>query len=237
MTPNADAMPERIKLWYASAAGAGASFEAKVFCGMPTPADRYRPTSSQVEGERYQAALASMGVTSVSETVTVIRVGGTQGPSACVAGQTPDLWGDANFLRTVVQNSVSAPAPAPTYQQGAPAQQQSAPSPGQQWQRPVSPAAPPPDLGPPPTPPPPPAPQRAAAPAAPAPAPAPPPAADLEVELPAELPVREGTLPGFQDGFFPGHFSSVGPGWEARARLLEGIRLVRAKRTAARELA
>ncbi|CAK0801486.1 unnamed protein product [Prorocentrum cordatum] len=214
MTPNAEGLPGRITRWYASAAGEGASFEANVFCGAPTPADRYQPTSTQAETARYQASLRNMGVTSMSETVTVLRVGGTQGPVACVAGEPrPDLWGDAGFLRTVVQNSLATPA-----------QQHASPPPGQQRQRSPASAAPLPDLEPPATP------RQAAAPAAGA-------GGGLEEELPDELPVREGALPGFQDGFFPGHFRAPGPGWEARARLLEGIRRLRARKDQAAERA
>eukprot|EP00930_Biecheleria_cincta_P094356 TRINITY_DN8538_c0_g1_i1.p1 TRINITY_DN8538_c0_g1~~TRINITY_DN8538_c0_g1_i1.p1 ORF type:complete len:856 (+),score=159.18 TRINITY_DN8538_c0_g1_i1:60-2627(+) len=109
MAPNVESMPGRIEGWYRAGAGSSAAgFEALVFHGAATPAERYLPTSSSVEAARYQAALRGLGITTLSEVVGVLADGGPNfgGPGASLAGDPrPNLWGDQSFLRLVVQKS------------------------------------------------------------------------------------------------------------------------------------
>jgi len=223
MAPNVEDMPKRIEEWYRSTAGDSATFRAFIFHGSPTPAERYLPTASEVETQRYRAALQAMGVRTLSEVVVVITIGGPSdgSPPAILADAAQaDLWGNQPYLRGVVQKAAASAVPP---------------------MAPAAPAAALPfeaadDLG-------------TASRAVPSPAPASPPAppvaaiADLdaaaaeaaaavaaaaaakdaeEMGRPVES-AREGNLPGFRKGFFPSYCSGPSSAWVPTARELEKL--------------
>ncbi|CAJ1329170.1 unnamed protein product, partial [Effrenium voratum] len=101
MAPNVEEMPQRMKRWLDTAC------EGLVFRGTATPAPRYQPTSSSVETTRYQAALQRLGVTSLSEVVGVLQLGGAAAQVSLAGAARPELWADHSFLRMVVQQSAS----------------------------------------------------------------------------------------------------------------------------------
>mmetsp|Transcript_134756 Transcript_134756/g.262426 ORF Transcript_134756/g.262426 Transcript_134756/m.262426 type:complete len:830 (-) Transcript_134756:240-2729(-) len=227
MTPNVEDLPGRLKSWYCEEADEGANFQALIFRGLPTPAQQYLPTSSSVETYRYQAAMQRMGVRTLSEVVTVLTVhgpGSSAGPNVGLAGNPrANLWSDHSFLRLVVQRSLFTMINAPvetaqpkTGQQPGDSASSSSSSSGMtngiresvaatsdasltQVNRSKVVAA---DVPPKQVPVEQPATQRAAK---------------------ADDRSREGSLPGFQVGFFPAYCQEPLAGWEATAEELEQI--------------
>lgn len=238
MAPNVEGLPARVEGWYQAGAAevapsaATQGFEAFVFRGPPTEADRYQPTSTPAETQRYQATLRRMGITTLSECLIVLAADEgpeSPGPRASIAGQPrPDLWSDHMFLRLVVQRALAKDLDQPAF--AAPQSAvYNAPSAAQPAASPA--------YSPPPTPAPP-KPQRAApaaasppkpqrAPAAPAAPPVPPAPPTPPTPAPKQAPPdrsREGWLPGFQPGFFPAHCSGcAAPEWEPTAEELGRI--------------
>lgn len=208
MSPNVQELPRRISEW------CDVNTTGLVFSGTPTPAERYQPTSSGVETSRYQAALANMGITSLSEVVGVMVMGGTEKKVSIAGEARPELWADHSFLRMVVQKSGDASSASSS--ESRPQATES-----------VAPPVPPPkkntepkrSMPAPVTPDPAVDPYAAAANAAAAVSAASTAASQGEPQKQA----REGNLPGFQPGFFPGYCQGPAPAWEPTAKELEKL--------------
>eukprot|EP00929_Paragymnodinium_shiwhaense_P038166 TRINITY_DN20219_c0_g1_i1.p1 TRINITY_DN20219_c0_g1~~TRINITY_DN20219_c0_g1_i1.p1 ORF type:complete len:888 (-),score=128.75 TRINITY_DN20219_c0_g1_i1:238-2901(-) len=246
MAPNVEEMPQRLQGWFQSGSGGAAvPHQGLVFRGQPTPADRYQPTSSQAETRQYQSAFKQMGISTLSEVVTVLALlpPGTPSVGCSLAGEfRSELWGDHQFLRVVVQKAHERSATPVAQTAGSAVGVQELPpqpqrqSPPKPTRAPAAAAAPAAQAAPPkpvrqpeaaaPTPAPAAAPAQAApskparqAPPAAAPAaPSPPPQRPAQQRMPDRS--REGCLPGFQPAFFPAHCQGPTPEWQPTAQEL-----------------
>jgi len=198
MSPNVQELPQRINEW------CDVNITGLVFSGTPTPAPRYQPTSSGVETSRYQAALERMGVTSLSEVVGVMVMGGNKKEVSIAGEARPELWADHSFLRMVVQKSAPASAPATSTPPPPPSQKKPEPKPTV-----PAPVTSDPSVDP-----------YAAATNAAAAVSA---ATTASSQGEPQKQAREGNLPGFQPGFFPGYCQGPSPAWEPTARELHEL--------------
>lgn len=206
MSPNVQELPRRISEW------CDVNTTGLVFSGTPTPAERYQPTSSGVETSRYQAALADMGITSLSEVVGVMVMGGTEKKVSIAGEARPELWADHSFLRMVVQKSGDASSASESRPQATESVAPPVPPPKKKTEPKRSmpaPVTPDPAVDP----------YAAAANAAAAVSAASTAASQGEPQKQA----REGNLPGFQPGFFPGYCQGPAPAWEPTAKELEKL--------------
>eukprot|EP00927_Polykrikos_kofoidii_P010958 TRINITY_DN14628_c0_g2_i1.p1 TRINITY_DN14628_c0_g2~~TRINITY_DN14628_c0_g2_i1.p1 ORF type:complete len:574 (-),score=81.27 TRINITY_DN14628_c0_g2_i1:48-1694(-) len=203
MAPNVEEMPARVETWLRSGSEANAMepifYDALVFRGTPTPADNYQPTSTQAETRQYQETLRRMKISSLSETVMVLCLRDPDSlRSRAILAESPQAnLWSDNHFLKIVVQSAVSGT-----QNSWGEEPVSAATPGNQAGATE-------------------ASNSVMAPRLPA-------RSLLMQQRPAlKSPRREGSLPGFQAGFFPDNVTSPMSGWERVAQELGRVAEVR----------